>query len=74
LKKKPFQTGEVKQALGSYESAVLFVLAKFILFNLCAVLVVVIFQTPSLQGIPFTLFLALALNRELEVTVFSEPV
>ena len=45
--------GEVKQALGSYERtksfhiAVLFVLAKFVLFNLCAVFVAVIFQTLS---------------------------
>ena len=45
--------GEVKQAVGSYERtksfhiAVLFVLAKFVLFNLCAVFVVVIFQRPS---------------------------
>jgi hypothetical protein len=48
--------GDVKQAVGSYERtksfhiAVLFVLAKFVLFNLCAVLVVVISQTHSIMA------------------------
>ena len=53
------------QTLGSYERtksfhiAVLFVLAKFVLFNLCAVFVVVIFQTPSPFILPNYLFFLL---------------
>ncbi|GAB6077291.1 hypothetical protein JCM12825_21690 [Desulfurobacterium crinifex] len=65
--------GEVKQALGSYERtesfhiAMLFVLAKFILFNLCAVLVVMIFQTPT-----FALFSFLSLADKIEKETTSQ--